>query len=59
MVPLLMVQSSVPLAVVVAVLPAELAHTDVGEGVMSGVVGLLLMVTLVLLLAEQFDPLVT
>ena len=59
MVPLLVVHNNVPVAVVVAVLPVELAQTDVGEGVMSGVAGLLLMVTLVLLLAEQLEPLVT
>src|SRR5207302_1922724 len=48
MVPVLIVQSSVPLAVVVAVLPAELAHTEEGEGLMFGVAGLSLMVTLVI-----------
>ena len=56
---MVMVHSSVPVAVVLAVSPAELAQTEAGEGVMSGVAGLSLMVTLVLLVAEQFDPLVT
>ena len=42
-----------------AVLPVELAQTWAGVGVIVGVVGLALMVTLTVLLAEQPEPLVT
>src|SRR5258705_5930049 len=42
-----------------AELPVELAQTCAGVGVIVGVAGLALMVTLTVLLAEQLGPLVT
>src|SRR5438552_19181265 len=57
MVPPVTVHTSVPLAVVVAVLPVELAQTDDAVE-MDGVGGLSLTVTLVLLVAEQLEALV-
>ncbi len=59
MVPLVTVHTKVPVAVVVALFPVELAQTEVGDGVMSGAVGVALMVTFLLLVAEQPEPLVT
>ena len=58
MVPPVTVHSSVPLAVVVAVLPVEFAQTDDAVE-MDGVGGLSLTVTLVLLVAEQLEAFVT
>src|SRR5438876_9464314 len=57
MVPPVTVHSSVPLAVVVAVLPVEFAQTELAV-LIEGVGGLSLTVTLLLLLAEQLEPLV-
>src|SRR5438132_12124551 len=58
MVPPVTVHSSVPLAVVVAVLPVELAQTELAV-LIEGVGGLSLTVTLVLLVAEQLEAFVT